>query len=464
MKKAYPKDPRAVGRQTQQLFYFATFIKDGDIILASDGKKTLGIGRIIGPYHYVDDSNASHRRPVEWLSFDEWELPTSEGLRTTVHQLQKNYENLISIERLLHQVSLKPPIRSLHPTRPLGIPGRIHDILERKGQVILYGPPGTGKTYWAEKTAHELATLFNYSKTETKPLEEQTSEITGKNEKSGYVRICCFHPAYGYEDFIEGYRPKEVDGQLHFELNDGIFKKLCKDATEDPTNRYYLIIDEINRGDIPRIFGELLTIMEKSKRGKSLSLPISGDEFAVPPNVYIIGTMNTADRSIALLDTALRRRFGFIELMPDTEILQGSVIEGIPLALWLKTLNQRICEYVGHDARNLQIGHSYLMDLDKPISRLDQFVRVVREDIIPLLEEYCYEDYGMLERILGNSLVDRDNLSIRSEIFERGKEEDIIAALLAPNPDISASFQAVDAEPDVVEEDESDDDENEDKK
>jgi len=132
----------------------------------------------------------------------------------------------------------------------------------------------------------------------------------------------------------------------------------------------------------------LLTVLEKNKRGKPIQLPLTGKPFRVPGNVFVIGTMNTADRSIALLDTALRRRFGFIELMPDIDVLGDAAIGGIPLGPWLKALNERICEYVGRDARNLQIGHSYLLEDEHPLGEYAMFVRVVQEDILPLLEEY----------------------------------------------------------------------------
>ena len=212
---------------------------------------------------------------------------------------------------------------------------------------------------------------------------------------------------------------------MQFILRDGIFKKLCNDAQARPDHKFYLIIDEINRGDIPRIFGELLTVLEKDKRGKAILLPLTGRPFRVPGNVFIIGTMNTADRSIALLDTALRRRFGFIELMPDISILGDAMVDEIPLGPWLKALNERICEYVGRDARNLQIGHAYLLEKGRPVGDFAMFARILREDILPLLEEYCYEDYGTLEKITGawhggltdESRFDRNCLIKRTGIY-----------------------------------------------
>jgi len=306
----------------------------------------------------------------------------------------------------------------------------IKSVLERKGQVILYGPPGTGKTYWAEKAALEMATHDLYGRSFDQLSEEQRISLLGGEDNSGAVRICCFHPAYGYEDFLEGYKPEEINGKMSFVLRDGIFKKLCKDAISNPEGNFYLIIDEINRGDIPRIFGELMTVLEKNKRGKPIILPVSGDLMQVPNNVYIIGTMNTADRSIALLDAALRRRFGFIEVMPDVSVLEDSVVEEIHLGQWLQALNRRICENIGRDARNLQVGHSYLMEKGAPISSLSSFFRVVQDEIIPLLEEYCYEDYSALENLLGEELVDVQRQMIRHDIFEDSREEEFVRVML----------------------------------
>ena len=311
--------------------------------------------------------------------------------------------------------------RSVDKLEPVPLPEIVQDIqsvLERKGQVILYGPPGTGKTYWAERAALELVSLDRYGRSFNHLSEEQRESLLDGGDDSGAVRICCFHPAYGYEDFLEGYRPEETNGKMSFVLKDGIFKKLCKDALSNPEVKFYLIIDEINRGDIPRIFGELMTILEKNKRGKRIILPVSGDQMQVPKNVYVIGTMNTADRSIALLDTALRRRFGFIEVMPDISVLGDSVVNGIHLGEWLGALNRRICENVGRDARNRQVGHSYLMEKGEPISSLSSFSQVVQDEIIPLLEEYCYEDYSILETVLGRELIDVQRQMIRHEIFE----------------------------------------------
>jgi 5-methylcytosine-specific restriction enzyme B len=201
-------------------------------------------------------------------------------------------------------------------------------------------------------------------------------------------------------------------------------------------------------------------VIEKDKRGKTVLLPLTGTPFRVPANVYLIGTMNTADRSIALLDTALRRRFGFIELMPDPGLLGDAVIDSIPLGPWLKALNERICTHVGRDARNLQIGHSYLLEKGRPIGDFATFAKVLREDILPLLEEYCYEDYTALEKILGSSVVDVQKQQVHHELFQPSNRDLLIQAVLAPSPEITTSLQAVSGEAQAVEEDGEEDDEN----
>ena len=243
-----------------------------------------------------------------------------------------------------------------------------------------------------------------------------------------------------------------------FERRDGIFKRLCHAAGQQPDRRFYLIIDEINRGDIPRIFGELLTVLEKDKRGQLIVLPLSGEPFSVPENLYVIGTMNTADRSIALLDTALRRRFGFIELMPDSSVLGDTIIDNsIPLGPWLDALNSRLLEHIGRDARNLQIGHAYFLDGGQPVADMPKFVRILQDDILPLLEEYCYEDYATLERVLGKGLIDEPRQRVRHELFAPSRRDELISALLAPCPEIVTSSQAIASE---VEESEDLDEEN----
>lgn len=438
-------------QNTNQIFNFVRRISEGDEVLAADGQQILGIGKVTGPYVYdpQGSSDAPHRRAVEWLDVEPWELPKTEGLRSTVRELKRFPENLVAIERRLFQAP-HPAARERVSTRETailrvleGIPARIESILARKGQAILYGPPGTGKTYWAQLAALQLAARSVHRQDFQDLDEASRAKLEGS---SGNVRRCTFHPAYGYEDFIEGYRPSSaVSGTLTFELRDGIFKRLCRVAEKDPGRRYYLLIDEINRGDISRIFGELITLLELDKREIPVELPLSRELFAVPRNVFIIGTMNTADRSIALLDTALRRRFGFIELMPDPEMLKGASVANVPLGRWLSGLNERIRRNVSRDARNLQIGHAYFLEDGKPVSDLARFSQILSEDVIPLVEEYCYEDFRALCAVLGSGFVDESAQRIRTELFAPDRRDELVKALLAPWPELATSKQAIDA-------------------
>lgn len=204
---------------------------------------------------------------------------------------------------------------------------------------------------------------------------------------------------------IKPYIPKwgNSDNQeVHYIGENGIFKQLCSKALEKlkqaSSENYVLIIDEINRGDVSKIFGELITLIEEDKRiGKEhqmwLTLPYSKQSFGVPKNVYIIGTMNTADRSIALLDTALRRRFDFEEMMPNPELLKDKVVEGINLQTLLEKINQRITAKYDRDH---QIGHSYFMGVEKK----EDLERAYKNRILPLLNEYFYNESKTVAEIL----------------------------------------------------------------
>ena len=268
--KNYPDDPKNVSsRQAGELLNFVATISEGEIVIAGDGEKVLGIGRVTGKYYYESTAptEAAHRHPVKWLSFDQWKLPIKDGPRTTVWELKKN-GNLLEIEKRIQGASpiilpQKSYLKSMDVAKPClgGIPARIQAILERKGQAILYGPPGTGKTYWARQTAFDLAAIESYGRLYNDLPDAEKVAVAGSDTTPGLVRCCTFHPAYGYEDFLEGYRPQpSTAGQLTFLLRNGIFKNICEDARNAPeTQKFILLIDEINRGDIPRIFGELLT-------------------------------------------------------------------------------------------------------------------------------------------------------------------------------------------------------------
>ncbi len=431
--------------QRRQLLDFVRNAQERDVVVAVDGQTVLGIGTITGAYEYHPERGAFvNARPVQWRSDATWKL--DEGLRSTFRQL-RGHDTWLTIEQELF--GRQEPTTRASPTGPANVPptaalppldpivGRVDRILRRKGQVILYGPPGTGKTYWGECAVFELASRAWFERT-------CDGERRAALVRDGAIEVCSFHPAYGYEDFLEGYRPAPASdgGAMNFERRDGVFKRLCARASAEPARPFYLLIDEINRGDIPRIFGELLSALEWDKRGKTYTLPLSGQAFAVPANVFVVGTMNTADRSIALLDAALRRRFGFVELMPSSEPLHNAMIQGLPLGAWLVALNRRILDNVGRDARNLQVGHAYLLERGAPVSTSDRFVEVLQEDVIPLLQEYCYEDFPLLEKILGKSLVDVAQRRIKDGLFAPSRRLDLFAALAAEFPDLGTSGEA----------------------
>ena len=218
-----------------------------------------------------------------------------------------------------------------------------------------------------------------------------------------------FHQSYSYEDFIEGIKPVMIDGELDgnvaYHIEDGVFKQLCKKAALDPENRYAIFIDEINRGNVSSIFGELITLIEQDKRkgatnAMSALLPYSKNQFSVPQNLDIYGTMNTADRSVEALDTALRRRFSFEEMLPKPELLKDKGENGsgkvgaIVLEELLITINERIEALVDRDHT---IGHAFFMDVDS----LESLRNVFANKVIPLLQEYFYGDYAKMEMVIG---------------------------------------------------------------
>ena len=249
-------------------------------------------------------------------------------------------------------------------------------------------------------------------------LEDQIPDVIELMEKlKGYkkeptklikrYRFVTFHQSYSYEDFVEGIKPVMAEdstesGELAYTIEDGVFKSLCDEARRDPDNRYAIFIDEINRGNVSQIFGELITLIEPDKRENadyalSIILPYSKTSFSVPGNVDIYGTMNTADRSVEALDTALRRRFSFEEVMPDPDKVDTE-FDHISLADVLATINERIEILVDRDHT---IGHSYFMNVES----LDDLVRVFADKIIPLLQEYFYGDYGKIGLVLGSGFV-----------------------------------------------------------
>lgn len=250
---------------------------------------------------------------------------------------------------------------------------QLQSVLRNKNNLILKGAPGVGKTFIADRLAYLMM----------------------KEKDDSRIQMIQFHQSYSYEDLIEGYRPKaEGEG---FELKQGPFVKFSRKAERDPEREYFFIIDEINRGNMSKIFGELLMLIEADKRGKSINLLYSNEKFSVPSNLYIIGMMNTADRSLALLDYALRRRFSFFEISPAFDnntflaYLEklGNPEKLVKVIEVVKHMNNMISEELG---TGFQIGHSYFVGGTFEFNPDDRLKEVVEFEIIPQLYEYWFDD------------------------------------------------------------------------
>lgn len=349
---------------------------------------------------------------VRWVPFS--------GLGRVPHNLVLSEELVARVEAANAQkqgVSLKPGQRSSRtgfwPDQYTGeepadaVEGalldedEVFDTPRTTRNQIYFGPPGTGKTW---KLQHLLA-----------------SHYTSPEGHQRYAFV-TFHQSYGYEEFVEGLRPVIYDsandqavavtqGEVRYEIKQGAFLRLCEEASKHPEYQYAMVIDEINRGNISKIFGELITLIELDKREGArypvtLTLPYSGKPFSVPANVDVIGTMNTADRSLALVDTALRRRFEFIELMPDPNVLAAITVvhagTDIDLKYLLSAINRRIEALYD---REHTIGHAYFTQLDAVSheQRFEQLGTIFKTRIIPLLEEYFFDDWQKIRLVLGDN-------------------------------------------------------------
>ena len=384
-------------RLTAEYYTFLSRMREGDVVITNDGSKVY-LGVLAGPPEFVKSAGnrANLQRPVIWHNTEApldytRDLPDeiSARLGNPDADLIELTEFLGDLEKLLGE----EPQQAVTDVE-FGLPDATEELAERllvtqdwlqecidllrdRAQLIFYGPPGTGKTFLAQRLAEFL--------------------VGGKPEN---VQLIQFHPAYSYEDFIEGFRPvKGPDGAVGFELSRGPLRRLVAAARSRPGDPHVLIIDEINRGNLAKIFGELYFLLEY--RSESVSLlyaPDDGQGFTLPRNVVILGTMNSADRSIALVDTAMRRRFWFQELHPDEPPIRDL------LSRWLKreeqsddavrllaALNERI------EDRDFRIGPSYLMsETAKSAQGLE---RIWRTQILPLLEEHHYGDMTRAEVI-----------------------------------------------------------------
>ena len=271
--------------------------------------------------------------------------------------------------------------------------------------IILYGPPGTGKTY---TTARRCAAICDGDADDLS--DEDIRDRYAALVEEERIEFVTFHQSYGYEEFVEGLRPQTSDGAAGFQLapTDGVLKRIAERARKARQLPHVLVIDEINRANVSKVMGELVTLLEEDKReGASneigVTLPHSHERFTLPPNLHILGTMNTADRSIALLDTALRRRFIFEEVPPDPDKLEP--VDGIDLPDVLRAINERLEWLLDRDHL---IGHAWLMGA-RDRARVDG---IMRNKIIPLIAEYFYDDWTKVRAVLGggNDFVQREKL------------------------------------------------------
>ncbi|WP_419234360.1 McrB family protein [Aliarcobacter cryaerophilus] len=261
--------------------------------------------------------------------------------------------------------------------------------------IMLYGSPGVGKTHnykrlitMIEEGNDEKTIFYKITQNETTNNFDNSIFETIKNEKR--IEFVTFHQNYSYEDFIEGFKPK-IDSNIKIE--NGIFKNICEDADKDQSKNFYIVIDEINRGNISKIFGELITLIEEDKRDAyEVTLPYSKDKFKIPSNLYIIATMNSTDKSIATIDIALRRRFTFLKMKPNSDLVENQEAKDL-----MKELNKHISNAISED---YALGHSYFMKIENE----DDLKFVKEYKIKPLLEEYFYGDednYKKALKILG---------------------------------------------------------------
>ena len=418
--------------------YPLTEPKRGDIILVREGRTQ---GRAIGIVQKndyselgLDEKNKMH---VLWLNKSERELSgltARQGFTRAVPD-SATYQAFEGTEDYAPTFDLIKHLKGLPENNPEPYPDEPKpkpkvDPMKHPLNQILHGPPGTGKTWSTANYA--LAIIEDKSIDELQPEDhKEVKQRFDKLKNDGRIAMVTFHQNFAYEDFIEGIRPALDDGEseeIRYELSKGVFRRITGRAHKNSQDKYVLIIDEINRGNIAKIFGELITLIEESKRlgGKdetTVTLPYSKKEFGVPGNLYIIGTMNTADRSIALLDTALRRRFEFIEMppKPDHDLISTD-IEGVNCQKLLAAMNERIRFLLD---REHQIGHTYFMhdrDRDMGVKDMDSLAKTFRNKIIPLLQEYFYDNWEKIDLVLNR------NGFIREIPFERDlfKESDLI--------------------------------------
>lgn len=424
-------------------------LKRNDILLLVNERKAEYVGVLQGEYEYISEEAFQHRVPIVWYKVkDAFEISGKvPKLINKIYPVKDQVNVELAVEKGENISSAISPNRK--EVKPLkGIMREINSLLMKKKQVILTGAPGTGKSYWALNTVYELVARQNYQNSFVNLQPEEQKQV----KNSTQIKVVVMHSNYGYEEFVEGLRPENIDGKLVFNVKDGVLKEFANEASLDSDKNYYLILDEINRTDLTKVFGELIYSIENTKRGEYIELSVSKDRFAVPSNLYIIGTMNNADKSVSMIDLALRRRFGFINLETDYELINQVIQENpilvdeedvvdenmdpesstrgaeINISDWLLTVNERIIDTLGSEGKDLQIGHSYFLSKGDVISEPAQLVDVIKYEVIPLLEEYTYNNTEQLKRILGRKIFDSSN-RIKKDLLTEAKFADLVEAL-----------------------------------
>ena len=382
--------------------------KPGDVVLVRSERRN---GRGIGIVYRNDYSDRSQRNgPIHVVWVNKKQAP----LAARMPAARFSRAGRSAYEAFAKSPAYAATVNLLQPPDP--IVTATHELNQ-----ILYGPPGTGKTY--RTTAYAMAIVKGIEVDEV--TEEHRAEFRSlrfdPTNGTGQIAVVTFHQNYSYEDFVEGIRPRLAKGDdIGYELRLGIFRKIVKAALANSDRSYVLIIDEINRGNIAKILGELITLIEPSRRlgqedETTVTLPYSGDSFGVPRNLHIIGTMNTADRSILPLDTALRRRFDHVEMMPDPDHpLISDSVAGINLRKMLKAINARISLLLD---RERQVGHTYFLNVNDIESLASKF----QTAIVPLLGEYFYDDWSKIRHVLGGSDFRRSEARRRTRVRPGGR-------------------------------------------